>query len=95
MIVNLSIDHRGTPQSPSPSPPPPQLTLALTIHKTDRLRPDLPITHPLVRVCLVTCEGGELVKKTCSDRRVTSYYEEGVDCILPVLTQPWKKKGQK
>ena len=69
--------------------------LALTVHKTDRLRPDLNITHPLVRVCLVNGDNGELVKKPYPSRRVTSYYEEGVDYILPILTQPWKGKGRR
>ena len=95
MVIINPLDHRDASLPPSPSPPPPQPSLALTVHKTDRLRPELVVTHPLVRVCLVSCENGELVKKPRPDRRVTSYYEDGVDCILPVLTQPWRNKGQR
>ena len=100
--VYLPDEMGGSPQPsssppplPPPPPPPPPPMLALTVHKTDRLRADLNITHPLVRVSLVTCDSGELVKKPYPNRRVTSYYEEGVDCILPILTQPWRKKGHR
>ena len=97
-VCHLHADHRDPSphHSSSPSPLPtviPQPTVAVTVHKTDRLRPDLNVTHPLVRVCLVNSGNGELVKKPIPDRCVTSYYEKGVDHIQPVLTQPWKKRG--
>lgn len=94
-ICNFHADHRApSPQySSSPSPIPTQPTVGLTIHKTDRLRPEVNITHPLVRVCLVNSDNGELVKKSYPGRCVTSYYEAGVDYIQPVLTQPWRKRG--
>ncbi|XP_072046186.1 jouberin-like [Amphiura filiformis] len=82
-------------------PPPPEddgRLLGITIHRTDRLKSDLFIAHPLVRVHLIDAETGTYVKKSVSDRAVTSYYEiknDKVDYIMPVLTQPFDFKKRK
>ena len=40
--------------------------LSVTVHRADNLKPDLCISHPMVRVHLVDVETGQYVKK--SDR---------------------------
>ncbi|KAL9980441.1 hypothetical protein ACROYT_G009033 [Oculina patagonica] len=73
--------------------------LSVTVHRADNLKPDLCISHPMVRVHVVDMETGQYVKKSDSDRSVTSYYEsEGdnpVDYIMPVMTQPYDFKKYK
>ncbi|XP_071808073.1 jouberin-like isoform X3 [Asterias amurensis] len=70
----------------------------VTVHRSDRLKTDLYIAHPLVRVHIIDSDTGTYVKKSKLDRAVTSYYENQnakVDYILPVLTQPFDFKKRK
>ena len=39
------------------------LILALTVHRTDRLKTDFNVCHPLVRVHVLDMETGQLMKK--------------------------------
>ncbi|KAJ7388553.1 Jouberin [Desmophyllum pertusum] len=73
--------------------------LSVIVHRADNLKPDLCISHPMVRVHVVDMETGQYVKKSDSGRSVTSYYESEsaapVDYIMPVMTQPYDFKKYK
>nr|XP_054754386.1 jouberin-like [Lytechinus pictus] len=72
--------------------------LGVIIHRSDRLKPDLYIAHPLVRVHIVDLKTGKYVMKSSRERAVTSYYEtknENLEYILPILTQPFDFKKRK
>ncbi|XP_028402688.1 jouberin-like [Dendronephthya gigantea] len=71
--------------------------MCIVIHKADRLKTDLRISHPLVRVHVIDVNTGEYIKKCSRNRAATSYYEnqETVDHILPLMTQPFDFKQRK
>lgn len=73
--------------------------LSVTVHRADNLKPDLCISHPMVRVHVVDMDTGQYIKKSDSSRSVTSYYENKidnpVDYIMPVMTQPFDFKKYK
>ncbi|KAM8810364.1 jouberin [Eudromia elegans] len=67
--------------------------LGVYIHRTDRLKTDLLISHPMVKIHIVDQRTGLYVKKNHSKRKVSSYYEqEGIEHILPIMTQPYDFK---
>ncbi|XP_062428498.1 jouberin isoform X2 [Rhea pennata] len=66
------------------------LVLGVYIHRTDRLKTDLLISHPMVKIHVVDQRTGLYVKKNHSKRKVSSYYEqERIEHILPIMTQPY------
>ncbi|XP_062592731.1 jouberin-like isoform X1 [Saccostrea cucullata] len=72
--------------------------LSVTIHRTDKLKNDFHILHPLVRVHIVDEETGTYLHKQHKDRAVTAFFEtenEQVDKILPIMTQPFDFKERK
>ncbi|XP_072221649.1 jouberin isoform X2 [Leuresthes tenuis] len=72
------------------------LVLGVFIHRTDRLRTHLMISHPMVKIHVVDENTGQYVKKENSHRPVSSFYEgENVDHILPIMTQPFDFKKNK
>uniref|UniRef100_I3MA40 Jouberin n=1 Tax=Ictidomys tridecemlineatus TaxID=43179 RepID=I3MA40_ICTTR len=72
------------------------LVLGVYIHRTDRLKSDFMISHPMVKIHVVDENTGQYVKKDNSERPVSSYYEkENVDYILPIMTQPYDFKQLK
>ncbi|XP_067336289.1 jouberin isoform X2 [Channa argus] len=72
------------------------LVLGVNIHKTDRLKTDLLISHPMVKIHVVDEITGQYVKKDDCRRPVSSFYEqENVDHILPIMTQPFDFKKNK
>uniref|UniRef100_A0AC11DUS3 Abelson helper integration site 1 n=1 Tax=Ovis aries TaxID=9940 RepID=A0AC11DUS3_SHEEP len=72
------------------------LVLGVYIHRTDRLKSDFMISHPMVKIHVVDENTGQYVKKDDSERPVSSYYEkENVDYILPIMTQPYDFKQLK
>ncbi|XP_071381606.1 jouberin isoform X1 [Centroberyx affinis] len=72
------------------------LVLGVYVHRTDRLKTDLLISHPMVKIHVVDEITGQYVKKEHSDRPVSSFYEqENVDHILPIMTQPFDFKKNK
>ncbi|XP_010963915.1 jouberin isoform X4 [Camelus ferus] len=72
------------------------LVLGVYIHRTDRLKSDFMISHPMVKIHVVDENTGQYVKKDDSERPVSSYYEkEGMDYILPIMTQPYDFKQLK
>ncbi|XP_042356979.1 jouberin isoform X2 [Plectropomus leopardus] len=72
------------------------LVLGVYIHKTDRLKTDLLISHPMVKIHVVDENTGQYVKKEDCHRPVSSFYEqESVDHILPIMTQPFDFKKNK
>ncbi|XP_025024057.1 jouberin isoform X2 [Python bivittatus] len=65
------------------------LVLGVYIHRTDRLKTDLMVSHPMVKVHVIDEKTGLYVKKENS-RQVSSFYEqEKVGHILPIMTQPY------
>ncbi|XP_037551163.1 jouberin [Nematolebias whitei] len=72
------------------------LVLGLFIHRTDPLKTDLLISHPMVKIHVVDEITGQYVKKEDCHRPVSSYYEqENVDHVLPIMTQPFDFKKNK
>ncbi|ESO98402.1 hypothetical protein LOTGIDRAFT_62094, partial [Lottia gigantea] len=72
--------------------------LAVMIHRTDKLKNNFYIQHPLVRVHIVDQITGHYLVKQHQDRAVTSYYETRADHleeILPIMTQPFVFRQQK
>ncbi|KAL7987741.1 hypothetical protein Chor_006660 [Crotalus horridus] len=65
------------------------LVLGVYIHRTDRLKTDFMVSHPMVKVHVIDVKTGLYVKKENS-RQVSSFYEqEKVGHILPIMTQPY------
>ncbi|KAK7492879.1 hypothetical protein BaRGS_00015826 [Batillaria attramentaria] len=92
------IEDKGQEEEPPPEAPDDGEVLAVMIHRTDKLKNDFNILHPVVRVHLVDEATGEYLPKQHNDRAVTSYYElknEKVDCVLPMMTQPFDFKQKK
>ncbi|XP_076013611.1 jouberin isoform X2 [Genypterus blacodes] len=72
------------------------LVLGVYVHRTDRLKTDLLISHPMVKVHVIDEMTGEYVKKEDSHRPVASFYEhENIEHILPIMTQPYDFKKNK
>ncbi|NWQ78083.1 AHI1 protein, partial [Columbina picui] len=66
------------------------LVLGVYIHRSDQLRTDLLVSHPMVKIHVVDQITGLYVKKDHSERKVSSYYEqEKIEHILPIMTQPY------
>ncbi|XP_057200558.1 jouberin [Triplophysa rosa] len=72
------------------------LVLGVYIHRTDKLKTDLLVSHPMVKVHVVDEVTGQYVKKEDSNRHVSSFYEqENVEHVLPIITQPFDFKKHK
>ncbi|KAM4724374.1 jouberin isoform 2-T2 [Anableps anableps] len=72
------------------------LVLGVFVHRTDRLKTDLLISHPMVKIHIVDETTGQYVKKEDCHRHVSSFYErENVSHILPIITQPFDFKKNK
>ncbi|XP_073339009.1 jouberin isoform X3 [Pagrus major] len=72
------------------------LVLGVYVHRTDRLKNNLLISHPMVKIHVVDEITGQYVKKEDCHRPVSSFYEkENVDHILPIMTQPFDFKKNK
>ncbi|XP_035826372.1 jouberin isoform X2 [Aplysia californica] len=72
--------------------------MGLMIHRTDKLKSDFRILHPVIRVHVVNEETGNYVAKQHQDRAVTSFFEtsnEAVKTVLPMMTQPFDFKERK
>ncbi|KAM6433682.1 jouberin [Rhynochetos jubatus] len=66
------------------------LVLGVYIHRSDRLKTDLLVSHPMVKIHVVDQTSGLYVKKDHSKRKVSSSYEqEQIERILPIMTQPY------
>ena len=59
MIINMHF-----PATAIPLPTDDGRILGVTIHRSDRLKPDLYIAHPLVRIHIVDANTGAYVKKS-------------------------------
>uniref|UniRef100_A0A3B4B6Z3 SH3 domain-containing protein n=1 Tax=Periophthalmus magnuspinnatus TaxID=409849 RepID=A0A3B4B6Z3_9GOBI len=89
-------DIEGTTEEPQRPAFDDSLVLGVYIHRTDRLKTDLLISHPMVKVHVVDEITGQYVKKEDCHRPVSSFYEnESVDHILPIMTQPFDFKINK
>uniref|UniRef100_H3DPP8 Abelson helper integration site 1 n=1 Tax=Tetraodon nigroviridis TaxID=99883 RepID=H3DPP8_TETNG len=69
------------------------LVLGVFVHRTDQLKSNLLMSHPMVKIHVVDENTGYYTKKEDSQRPVSSFYEnENVDHILPIMTQPFDFK---
>ncbi|NXY15732.1 AHI1 protein, partial [Atrichornis clamosus] len=64
------------------------LVLGVYIHRSDRLKIDHLVSHPVVKIHVVDQRNGLYVKKDYSKREVSSYKQEELEHILPIMTQP-------
>nr|XP_057912201.1 jouberin isoform X2 [Doryrhamphus excisus] len=91
-----AVEEDGTEEVPEKRVPDDGLVLGVYVHRTDSLKTDLRISHPMVKVHLVDEITGQYVKKEDSHRSVSSFYEQDrVDHILPIMTQPFDFKKNK
>nr|XP_010299598.1 PREDICTED: jouberin [Balearica regulorum gibbericeps] len=73
-----------------------KLVLGVYIHRSDRLKTDLLVSHPMVKIHVVDQRSGLYVKKDHSERKVSSYYEqEQIEHVLPIMTQPYDFRQSK
>ncbi|CAF1634662.1 unnamed protein product, partial [Adineta ricciae] len=66
--------------------------LGIVVHRTDRLRTDLRLRHPFVRVHIVDLSTRSYVRKTDPNRLVLRYHlqnEQSVDHIPAISTHPY------
>ncbi|CAF0887332.1 unnamed protein product [Brachionus calyciflorus] len=70
--------------------------LAVIVHQTDKLRTDVNIYNPVVRVHIVDLDAdGQYVKKIKKDRNTLIYYEKEnrkLDYVSPIMTTPFDFK---
>ncbi|NWI49610.1 AHI1 protein, partial [Calyptomena viridis] len=71
------------------------LVLGVYIHRSDRLKTDVLVSHPVVRIHVVDQRSGLYVTKDHSKREVSSYEQEETEHILPVMTQPYDFRQSK
>uniref|UniRef100_A0A7N8YBY8 Jouberin n=1 Tax=Mastacembelus armatus TaxID=205130 RepID=A0A7N8YBY8_9TELE len=91
--VGFSETEADVPQQPTFDD---SLVLGVYVHRTDRLKTNLLISHPMVKIHVVDEITGQYVKKEDCHRPVSSFYEqENIDHILPIMTQPFDFKKNK
>ncbi|XP_028251526.1 jouberin isoform X2 [Parambassis ranga] len=89
-------EREAEPEAPQKPTFDDSLVLGVYIHRTDRLKTDILVSHPMVKIHVVDEITGQYVKKEDCHRPVASYYEqENVDHILPIMTQPFDFKKNK
>ncbi|XP_053918487.1 jouberin isoform X2 [Cuculus canorus] len=72
------------------------LVLGVYVHRSDRLKTDLLVSHPVVKIHVVDQRSGLYIKKDHSKRKISSCYEqEQIDHVLPVMTQPYDFRHSK
>ncbi|XP_064624696.1 jouberin-like isoform X2 [Lineus longissimus] len=69
--------------------------LGIQLHRTDRLKSDLSISHPLVKITVVDEDTGLLLSKQSRERRVTSFFESDNSLITPIMSQPYDFKEKR
>ena len=69
--------------------------VGISIHRSDCLRVDPLVRHPLVKVYLLDAETGEYLKKSDAQRSVSFYNEKSVDYILPLMTDVFDFKQRR
>uniref|UniRef100_A0AAQ4P1B4 Abelson helper integration site 1 n=1 Tax=Gasterosteus aculeatus aculeatus TaxID=481459 RepID=A0AAQ4P1B4_GASAC len=96
--VYLLVCHGSEAEAEVPQKPAfdDSLVLGVYVHRTDPLKTDLLISHPMVKIHVVDEVTGQYVKKEDCHRPVSSFYEQdNVDHILPIMTQPFDFKKNK
>lgn len=89
-------ENEAEPETPEKPAFDDNLVLGVFIHRADRLKTHLMISHPMVKIHVVDENTGHYVKKEDCHRHVASFYEgENVDHILPIMTQPFDFKKNK
>ncbi|NXS31203.1 AHI1 protein, partial [Pomatostomus ruficeps] len=64
------------------------LVLGVYIHRSDRLKIDHLVSRPVVKIHIVDQRSGLYVKKDYSKREDSSYEQEEIQHIPPIMTQP-------
>ncbi|XP_069462846.1 jouberin [Ambystoma mexicanum] len=66
------------------------LVLGIYIHQTDKLKSDLMLSHPMIKIHVIDEKTGLYVKKETSSYAVSSFSEqESVEHIRPIMTRPY------
>ncbi|XP_069831088.1 jouberin isoform X2 [Dendropsophus ebraccatus] len=74
----------------------PSLVLGVYVHRSDKLKIDLLVSRPLVKVHVIDQKTGEYVKKETSSDAVQSFHDqERNEYVLPKYTQPYDFKRMK
>ncbi|KAG9493470.1 hypothetical protein GDO78_001398 [Eleutherodactylus coqui] len=72
------------------------LVLGVYIHRSDRLKTDLMVSQPLVKIHIIDLKTGEYVKKETSSDAVSSFHDQETnEYVLPKFTQPYNFKQLK
>ncbi|NXX90643.1 AHI1 protein, partial [Centropus bengalensis] len=72
------------------------LVLGVHVHRSDRLKTDLLVSHPVVKIHVVDQRSGLYIKKDHSERKVSSCCEqEQIEHVLPVMTKPFDFRQSK
>ncbi|NXP43574.1 AHI1 protein, partial [Heliornis fulica] len=71
------------------------LVLGVHIHRSDRLKADILLSHPVVKIHVVDQRSGLYVKKDYSEKKVSSHEQEQIEHILPIMTQPYDFRQSK
>ncbi|NXC95361.1 AHI1 protein, partial [Certhia familiaris] len=64
------------------------LVLGVYVHRSDQLKIDHLISHPVVKIHIVDQRSGLYVKKDSSKKGDSAYEQEEIKHILPIMTQP-------
>ncbi|ELT92642.1 hypothetical protein CAPTEDRAFT_228034 [Capitella teleta] len=68
----------------------------ITVHRTDKLKTDFFMAHPVVRISMIDANTGQYITKQTKGRAVTSYYEQqDLEKVIPIITQPYDFKVHK
>ncbi|XP_071997576.1 jouberin isoform X2 [Engystomops pustulosus] len=72
------------------------LVLGVYIHRSDKLKTDIMVSRPLVKIHVIDQKTGEYVKKETSSDAVSSFHDpERNEYVLPKCTQPYDFKRLK
>ncbi|KAM3932313.1 jouberin [Leptodactylus fuscus] len=69
------------------------LVLGVYVHRSDKLKTDLMVSRPMVKIHIIDQNTGEYVKKETSSDAVSSFHDqERNEYVLPKFTQPYDFK---
>ncbi|NWH30654.1 AHI1 protein, partial [Chloropsis hardwickii] len=71
------------------------LVLGVYIHRSDQLKIDHLVSRPVVKIHIVDQRSGLYVKKDSSKKEDSSYEQEEIVHILPIMTQPFDLRKSK
>lgn len=64
--------------------------MGITVYKTDRLKLDSLIVHPVVKIHVVDIQTGEYIRKSDANRAAVYFYEDkSTTRIIPIISEPY------